>query len=558
MLCQRIPIPLLCFSVLCGLTACDQNHTFSSDKSKKATAESTAASFVQRPSSAQRLEETGAEQAFMVEAPETGTDLGWGWSIDRGQTIPTQCVEYERRSDPAQETRVSVDEVRDSQELARSLDISTAVSVKAIGYSASGKAKFAKDTKISAFSTTMVIKADVRNGAEYAAPKAAIKGHTGAAVVLTDAAAALARRDLAAFQQTCGEGYVSAMMKGAEAYAVIDFKTRTEAQRESTEASVSGAGWGVKVDGAFKAAASTAKGSAKSSITYYQAGGSGNPLPSNADQIKERIEKLAEDALGAGKTYTLEITPYQVLENFPRGAELTADAGETDEIAEAWGLYRTVYDDIGTVFAAPNQFLLPVATCNEGATKPSDCMIGFKPINATDVGGGVSTLDMLGALQDVALLSLDRIELGAQKCLAAGAACNFDPAALRSSYATRAGLPMPKDWLPKRDRENPTADMRAAQLAFQLRAVARGRCSISSLAAGCISNAEIAGWAARTGFVPLATADAKAFARAVTALKGKTPFLTGDADRPDALTLWVPPAHLHAAETALAGANVVK
>jgi hypothetical protein len=507
------------------------------------------------------MDSAGVTKAFGVEAPQTGVDLGWGWSTDRGQTIPTRCVEFEILKNPEQETKVSVKEVRDSQELASAMDISAAVQVKTVGFAGSGKAKFAQSTNISSFSTTLLLKAEVRNGAEYAAPKAALKGHAGPAVLLTEGAAALARRDLGAFKATCGEGFVSAKVTGAEAFAVIDFQTRTVKERRAAQASAEGAGWGVKVDGAFKATSGKDAVSSKSSISFYQAGGSGNELPQDADAIKERIKNLSQDAIKAGKTYTLQITPYQVLENFPRGVELSADVGETDEITQSWGLYRTVYDDIGIVFASPSEFELPVALCGEAASTPSDCTVTFKPVNhqAIDEGIKVSTLDMLGALQDVALVSLDRVELGARQCLAADAACAFNPAALRSSYAARVGMPLPTSWLDNGSDARPTdADKRAAQVAFQLRDAARGRCAISSLAQGCISNAEIAGWAARTGFVPLAADNQAAFDRAVAALKGKTPFFTGDANDPDALTLWVPPASWATARAALAAPTVAK
>lgn len=559
----RLALSLTGCLVLCGLAACDAgDRLFTSRKSAPTASADGPGRFAQRPSPTERMDAAGVTKAFMVEAPQTGVNLGWGWSADRDQTIPTRCVAFETLRNPEQETRVSIKEVRDSQELASAMDISAAVQVKTVGFEGSGKAKFAQETNISSFSTTLLLKAEVRNGAEYAAPKATPKGHAGPAVVLTEDAAALARRDLDAFKATCGEGFVSAKVTGAEAFAVIDFQTRTAMERKTAEASAEGAGWGVKVDGAFNAASQTGSTSMKSSISFYQAGGSGDDLPQDAEAIKTRIKNLAQDAIKAGKAYTLQITPYQVLENFPRGAQLSADAGETDEIAQSWGLYRTVYDDIGTVFATPADFELPVAICSQDAKAPSDCTVAFKPVNHVDIsnGGRVSTLDMLGALQDVALVSLDRVELGAQQCLAADAACNFDPATLRSSYAARAGMPLPAKWLDtKSDAPKATdADKRAAQIAFQLRDAARGRCAISSLAQGCISNAEIAGWAMRTGFVPLAAKNRAAFDRGVAALKGKSPFFTGDADAPDALTLWVPPAALPTAREALSPSALAK
>jgi len=195
---------------------------------------------------------------------------------------------------------------------------------------------------------------------------------------------------------------------------------------------------------------------------------------------------------------------------------------------------------------------------------PTQCTIGFvtvdeKPLTVTGEGdtpvaveGDVTPLELLGIFQDIALTALDRVELGAQDCLAADQSCAFDPTALRSSYAVRTGLPLPKNWL---DGTPTEAQRVAAHTAFHLRDAARGRCTISSLEAGCIANAEINGWEARTGFVPLAAADQAAFDRAVAVLDSPL-WLRGDPDRPDALILWVPVAKLRAVEVALEGTKL--
>jgi hypothetical protein len=566
-------------ALLPGLAACDGPAPWYLDDPGE-TAEVEAAtgsprSFARRPSPAQRLDQIGVGKAFMVEAPDTGVDLGWGWSTDREQPIPTRCIAFDTDQHDAQEVSVAISEVRDNQALSSAMNISSSVSVKSMGYEASGKAAFAKNTKITSFSTTYVVRADVRNGARYVAPRTSETGYLGASVALTEAAASLARRDLDAFEAACGEGFVSAEMTGAEAYAVIDIRTSSKSERETLKSKVSGSGWGVKVNAAFNATTEGTQEKAGTSITFYQAGGSGKELPRDKDAILERIESLADDATEAGKLYALEITPYQVLENFPRDAELMADPGETDEVAAAWALHRIVYDDIAAIFAEPARFEIPVADCS-GALQPSECEVRFVPVDgdkAVAVDGGVTPLELLGIFQDIALMALDRVELGARDCLDADEHCAFDPTTLRSSYAVRTGLPLPKCWLrtatPAATQGN-TADATGsagvactggmpseaqrieAHTAFHLRDAARGRCAISSLEAGCISNAEINGWEARTGFVPLAAADQAAFSRATEVLdQESTPWLRGDPDRPDALILWIPAERLRAIETAL-------
>ncbi len=600
---MRFRRPIFCaimVAPLLSLSACEEiQSAIASVRTEQETQDQKARrSFAERPSPARRMDLGGVDEAFMIEAPETGSALGWGWSATRGQIIPTVCIDFDTLPDTpearaerreAQTSTLSLSTVSDSSELSQSMNISSSVSVKTVGYKASGKAKFASNTKVSSFSTTIVVNAEVMNSPYSALPKSSGDAESGPAIRLTADAAALARRNLDEFQEVCGEGYVSTLMRGAEAYAVIEVKTSSRSEQTSMKSSLSGEGMGVKVKGAFGSSGSAASQNLTRDITFYQAGGSGNDLPvavcakKNADgscaeeiafadeseAILWRIQNLAKDANEAPKTFSIEITPYHVLENFPRGQELIADTGETDEIALAYGLYRTAYNDITLAFEAakktdvventdennppptPLTFHIPVAICPDALI--GNCERRMMPLDAAEivfeikeerVETGVSALNLLGALQDVALIGKDLIEIGAAECLEAEEDCAFDVSTLRSIYAARSGMPIPSNWVSDLDIDVHTG--------FNLRGPAQAKCAISSLEPGCISNAEVESWAQRSGFTPVTADEEVDFQRVKAAMDAAgAPYIEGDADRPDALTLWVPPAQRNAAMTAL-------
>ena len=424
-----------------------------------------------------------------------------------------------------------------------------------------------------------------------------------AAVRLTPAAERLAKQDLEAFQEVCGEGYVAARMTGARAYMVASTKTSSKSDREEVRSSVKGSGWGVKVSAAAKGTTATSSDRFERSMTYYQQGGSflvrddkgnlvpaviashpqseaaadpvkeedgpSNPqpsdagenpiefdpseLPENVDQAIARIKRLAEAAARAGKTFEVRIVPYQVLENFPRGRNLLAEEDELDEISALWGAYATIYDDLKAILETPEDYSVPVKTCSvvnlAGDAKPP---VVAGDLDRAQIECSMSfiplsddndlPLEMVEQFQDMALIARGQIEAAADACLDSEELCTFDATLVRSPYSVRAGMPLfvPSDATSTAKED----DLASDHMAIHLREPSQGRCVYGARTPGCISNAEMRRWAMRTGLKSAVVSDPKtARQRIKIACAGRTDTVVylGEANDPRAPTVWFSP-----------------
>ena len=508
-----------------------------------------------RPNKTARSEQRDIEAAVLIEAPETGVDLGWGWNTFRAEPIPTVCVEFARDSFDSQTTTLSFNEVNDSFELLETMDVSAEVSVKSIGYEAKGKADFAKQVNISGFSSTFVIEAEVQNGASFAAPTpprelrlAAVGLQGEGAIRLTPEAVALARQGTERFKEVCGNGFVSATMGGARLTAVVNIQTSSRQERETVQAAVSGSGWGVKVEAAMKNDKSTAVGKLEREISFYQAGGREQELPTDADKIIARVQELAKQASTAEKLFQIAVTPYEILENWPRGEELTGEEAEFNELASLWGAYNTLYDEIQAAMDTPGDFVVPVATCVSGE---AGCTVSFKKVADATV--------LLEDLQDEVLAALDRLELDAESCVVSEEDCAFNGETYRSPYAVRTRLPVPACFLVagagacKPAEASPDAGSLARFVDANLRDMAKSRCRFGSLTPGCLSNADIRAWSDRAGLQSMALENTDVLNATVAELNGReVPVLAGDPGAQAAATIWYGGDHAQTVATVLA------
>ncbi len=468
------------------------------------------------------------EPSFTVEAPEV-VELGWGWSQARSAPIPTSCIEFEPSQRDAQTSNISIEEISDSYSLAKSMDVSASVSVRAMGASVDGKASFAKSSKVSATSTSYLVTAEVLNSARYAAP--ARRGEPRA-IRLAEWAEKLAKEDYDRFQKICGEGYVGAAIDGARAYLLSVVQTKTKTERATMRASVSGSGWGQKASAAAGTDESSASASYNRNVTFYQQGGSASApaeqsdLPENAEEAIARIKKLATAAATAGKTFEIEIFPYAILSNFPADRNSFAEEDEHDELAAAWGAYNTLYDDLADILATPDAFVLPLRSCKTGDDQAFTCEVKFEKLDAAGLSG-------VEQLQDQVLAALEALETEALVCLDADEDCQVDVAALvRSPYSVYANMPVPDPAITLRGHTD-----------FMLRDAAMARCRFGALTPGCIDNRMINAWAARTGLASHAVTDPDATLRAIGACESVSDkiVIVGDADDPAEKVVWHAP-----------------
>ena len=452
----------------------------------------------------------------IVAAPETGVDLGWGWRGAQGEAVPTRCVEFGPTKASGQTVSLEFSEVQDSYELANSLGMSSAATVKGVGYKVSGEAKFAKSTRVKTSETTFVIEAEVLNPAAYAGPPPEMDS-----VRLTTQAVALARRNdgLAAFKQVCGDGYVSALTTGAKFIAVVAVKTRSVQERESLRAKIEGGGWGVKVNAAMNSESSSARDSMQRRISVHQSGGAPADIPMEPEEIVAHAKQLARLADAGGKLFRLAVTPYQNLSNWPAGKDLRENSMEFDQLADLWGAYSAIYAEIDAALARPADYAVPMRRCLPDA---ENCAANV--FESLDQPGARIIAE---AVQDEALAALERLNIAAQGCVVKAEACDFNEAVFRSPYALRVRAPIltcliatPPPSAPTDSCTVPTEFDKARKIFVDVmvRTPAKSRCRIDPFMLGCLSNAEISEWDRRVGLASAFVAPGKRGAESTDAL----------------------------------------
>lgn len=501
--------------------------------------------------------------SFSVAAPDV-VKLGWGWSEQRGEAIPTECILFSEGSGGAQTSNITIREVSDSYTLAKAMDVSASTTVRAFGAKVDGKASISKNSKITSMSVTYVVRAEVLNDSVYVAPPNLVSVSTspetevadvtapntvGPAVRLTDQAAALATSDPAAFRRICGDGYVSAAVSGARAYLVSVVKTQSKEERETMRASVTGEGWGQKASVAAGSDQTASSSSYERDLTFFQEGGSAtqtnpapltadadpeadppNPmadsdLPADADQAIARIRKLATAARDAGKLFEISISPYEALANYPAADARQSDLDEHEDLAALMGAYETLYDDLITALADRTGYAAPVRVCAETCET--------KLVVLTDAAAFRQVEDA----QDVALVALDQLEQMAQACFAEGDECDIDLSTVRSPYAAFVNAPIPVG----ADNTVPSLDDHAT---IFMRDRSAARCQLGARTPGCVTNAMIRAWLDRQGMksVPVANvAEAVGtIAECDTIIDNRA--YRGDANDAEAPVVWANPA----------------
>lgn len=480
--------------------------------------------------------EAHLDATTIIATPETGVELGWGWDTFDSKPVPSVCIEFAEAAEPAQTVTVSLHEVSDSYEVMERLGVSAAASVTTIGFEVSGKAAFAKDLDVTNFASTFLLTAEVHNGVRFAAPVPPTTNAGGPrlsptggnqpqpaaepehfAVRLTPAGLAVARADLEAFERQCGNAFVSAAYRGARLHAAVTINTRTQREKETVSAAMSGSGWGVKVDAAFSTAEGSALETMERDIAFFQMGGRDEEVPTDQVEILGRLRSLAQQASEAPKDFHIAVTPYEELANWPRG-EIRGVETELDQLAAYWGAYNTLYDELDRVLANPERYGAAVSRRNseDGGAEyaPSLDTSDADPPACPGPTPGLIPLTgeqirALETVQDEVLEALRRLREDARTCTAAEETCTFDEDAYRSWYAFRVQLPLPVCF-------EPTVEN---LIDVHLREPAKSRCALGVETVGCLFNREIRIWGGRVGMYALDLGEngAKTFRKASSA-----------------------------------------
>jgi hypothetical protein len=413
----------------------------------------------------------------VLEYPVEGVGLGQGWHREGVSKAIATCIQFVAREDTGQEQSMDLSVVTDSSALMDKLDVSAEAQFKSIGYSVSGKAKYAKDTEVRSSSLNMLAYAKVVNGVAYVAP--ADEGSSRGRVDLTPHYRDVARRNRVAFEQECGDGFVAAVHSGAELTAMLSFTETSTTTRTDIEAAMSGSGFGFTAEGRASSTMQKAASAGTLHVTFFQTGGSGSPIPTNQAGFVSAIERLPTLAARNPYNYQITVQSYQSLPGYPGGLPEEHDAFR-QTLATSYGRLLTLRGALIEALEGAEQ---------AGVKVP-------KYADADDDQAPSAFRGRMQALHDEVVSKLRAIRVIADRCAfydedmperdTLVIPCTLPPDLdLRNDYPYRVRLPV-------LDAGLGTPAARAARIIEQhVRDVSRRRCELDLQDPGCLFEREI-------------------------------------------------------------------
>ncbi|MCA9473477.1 MAG: hypothetical protein KC594_15560, partial [Nitrospira sp.] len=320
-------------------------------------------------------------------APEGGVELGFGWDLIEGQTIPNRCVRFAPVRETGQTSTVTMTEVSDQSEIMDQLDVSATASIKSIGGSASAQASFAKNSKTSAMETTLLLKATVQNGVLFAGPEDpgcparrafpqipenspksqyATSDSSGCQsegegedlvdnIKFSPFAQKLKDTNLDEFHKMCGDAYVSRIYSGAELLATIGISTTGTEDQTSTAASVKAGFGGGQVGAETKTDKGVKRESANLSIHFAQGGGGGGLMPISREGLSGKLQSLTIEAARDPTFIGIEVTSYRSLANGLKERSLR-DLRDREISADTYWFLLSLEQEISDILATPKVY----------------------------------------------------------------------------------------------------------------------------------------------------------------------------------------------------------
>mmetsp|Transcript_13066 Transcript_13066/g.19939 ORF Transcript_13066/g.19939 Transcript_13066/m.19939 type:complete len:671 (+) Transcript_13066:53-2065(+) len=289
----------------------------------------------------------------VTEYPPDGIELGQGWDGTRGHQKSSIGIIFEEKSAGLGQSKTEdYIKVTDKSRLMQEMDISAEFQYSGINARGSAKFSFASKIDISSTSQCFIARAKVQNGRIYTAPHSNDKQ-----VKLSPEAVELAKQDKDEFYRVYGDSFVSAIHSGAELYASMTFDEQEKSKVQELEASVEGSGWGFSAESTFRNKMESYSKQSKLKINYYQAGGSGDPLPTDVAGFLSKMNELPELAKNAPHRYSMTLQRYDTLPNWPAGTLESRPSGYLETI-QRYFEYQSIFTEINNVESNPDDFLL--------------------------------------------------------------------------------------------------------------------------------------------------------------------------------------------------------
>ena len=336
--------------------------------------------------------------SYWQPVPDDGVELGLGWDSREGRIVPNRCVHMAPVHSPGQTTELSLDEVTSRSEVMSALKVSAAASVKTMFASGSATASFAKSTKASSQSTTLLMNATITNGTLFAGPADAaavarsafpangIGGEAHGAgkdrgrLTLQPWAMKLLNKP-ADFRAYCGDGYISAITSGARLLASFEITANSASSRQAIATSIKGSYGPANVSGSSNASKGEEKSQSGVSVRYMQVGGAKGAIATSNEGLRKKLETLANEAFESPHFQDMRVTPYAQMAEV-RGAGTWREADDEYEmIADTYWQLTSLEDDVRVILA------------NYAEAKDANTTAGYVARTGRDKGGLRDFLD---------------------------------------------------------------------------------------------------------------------------------------------------------------------
>ncbi|WP_282610788.1 hypothetical protein [Pelagibius sp. Alg239-R121] len=286
--------------------------------------------------------------------PSQGVSLGNGWDIVREEKTTASCITFTSKEVGGQIAEVKSKRIENTDSLRQEMNISYKATAKGkfgkFSGDASAKTRFLRRSKVDDHSVSILVNANVVNGIAFVAPapvrpdgvndqapsddeSTTTTQQSGRSIRLTKFARDLLgsgeATDIERFRMHCGDGFVNAIERGAELYAVYNLSetssTTNEERKKSLSASASYMGMSASLDfDSAKLSEIIAKRGVKS-IEYYHSAHRGLTLPSDEQGIYNSLAFLgAATSLEDSFPFRIVVHRYESLPDF---TETLGDGG---------------------------------------------------------------------------------------------------------------------------------------------------------------------------------------------------------------------------------------
>lgn len=274
-----------------------------------------------------------------VDYPRGGVMLGNGWMTLTAAKTAGACVDFSEAVDLSEDHLLDLSRVVDKEQLNRALDVSVEFEAKAIsGAGGSAKATYAKSIELKNESLNLVISARVRQGARYVTAKQGTSG-----VQLAESALKLLNKGMNEFTAVCGDTFVSAIYGGGEVNAFLEFTVASSDEREAIGAAIKASGISYSGSATVNQTMKRYRESSKLRILTHTAGGTGVPIAVDEAGLMNLIKNLPADSKTAPHNYTISITRYDQLINWPGGSLPASRFAEMDKLVAQYQRFDILY-----------------------------------------------------------------------------------------------------------------------------------------------------------------------------------------------------------------------